>query len=102
VIDELFNELAQVISQIPAPLQRGLKISSRRLSESGYLDRRIVTAEGATGLLAEMVAFRHARPAAPRKAAAASAEAAEAKPKPLAAAARRAKWLKVDQVATYH
>ena len=102
VIDELFSELAQAIGQTPAPLQRAVKISARRLSESGYLDRRIVTAEGATGLLAEMVAFRHAKPTVPRKAALATAQTAEAKPKPLAAAARRAKWLKVDQLATYH
>ena len=102
VIDELFGELAQVIGQLPARLQRALKISARRLSESGYLDRRIVTAEGATGLLAEMAAFRHAKPRVPRKTAPASAQAVEAEPKPLATAARRAKWLKVDQVAVYH
>lgn len=49
-----------------------------------------------------MAAFRHAKPKIPRKTAPPSAQAVDAEPKPLAAAARRAKWLKVDQVAVYH
>lgn len=102
VIDELFSELARVIGQTSAPLQRALQVSARRMSESGYLDHRTITADGATGILAEMLASRHAKPATPRQAARASAHVAEAEPKPLAATARQAKWLKVDQVATYH
>ena len=101
VIDDLLSELAQAIEQTSAPLQRALQIAARRLSESGFLDHRIVTADGATGILAEMLAIRNADPATPRRAASETSRIAEATPKPLAAVARRAKWLKVDQVATY-
>src|SRR4029077_7893982 len=98
VIDELCGELAQAIEQTSAPRQRALQVAAQRLSESGFLDRRIVTADGATGALAEMIAIRNAGQATPRRAASESSHVVEATPKPLAAAARRAKWLKVDQV----
>jgi hypothetical protein len=101
VIDELFSELAQAIEQTSAPLQRALQIAAQRVSESGFIDCRIVTADGATGVLAEMLAIRNVGPATPRQTASESSHVAEATPKPLAAVARRAKWLKVDQVATY-
>ena len=77
VIDELFSELAR-----PSANPRTAAACPEDLrpppSESGYLDRRIVTAEGATGLLAEMLAFRHAKATVPRKAAPESAHTAEA------------------------
>ena len=59
VIAELSNELARVIEQTSASLQRALKIAAKRLAESGFLDHRIVTAEGASGVLAEMLAIRN-------------------------------------------
>lgn len=102
VIDELSSELAQAIEQTSAPRQRALQVAAQRLSESGFLDRRIVTVDGATGVLAEMLAIRNAGRSTPRRAASESSHVAEATPKPLAAVARRAKWLKVDQAATYH
>jgi hypothetical protein len=101
VIDELFSELAKAIERTSAPLQRALQIAAQRLSESSFLDGRIVTTDSATGLLAEMLAIRNADPATPRRSASESSHVAEATPKPLAAVARQAKWLKVDQLATY-
>ena len=100
VIDELFNELVQAIEQTSAPIQRVLQIAARRLSESGLLDSRSVTANRTNGVLAEMLDIRNADPATPRQAASESSHIGEATP-PLAAVARRVKWLKVDQVATY-
>lgn len=101
VIAELFSELSQVIEQTSAPLQRALQLAARRLAESGFLDHRIVTAEGGTEVLAEMLAIRNADHAAPHRIASEPSHAAEPAPKPLAAVARREKWLKVDQMATY-
>ena len=101
VIAELLNELALAIEQTSAPLQRALKIATRRLVESGFLDHRVVTVEDATGVLAEMLAIRNADQAAPRRIASELSHVAEPTPEPLAALARREKWLKVDQVATY-
>ena len=101
VIAELFSKLAQVIEQTSAPLQRALQLAARRLAESGFLDHRIITAEGATGVLAEMLAIRNADQATPSRIASEPSHVPEPTPKPLAAVARRAKWLKVDQVATY-
>ncbi len=98
VIDELFNELARTIERTSEPFQRALLIASRRLSGSGCLDQREVAADSATGVLAEMLASRNT----PRTVNwPPSRRADEPSPKPLAGVARRAKWLKVDQVAAY-
>jgi hypothetical protein len=98
VVNLLFSELARTIEQTSELLQRAMLIASQRLSDSGCLDQRNVTADGATGALAEMLARRNAprvlnwSPSTP---------AYEQLPEPLAKVARRSKWLKVDQVATY-
>lgn len=102
VIDELFSELNKAIEQTSTRLQHALQIAARRLSDSGFLlHRRITTTDTATGILAEMLAIRNAKPTTPRRADPESLHVVEVAPKPLATVARRAKWLKVDQVATY-
>ena len=100
VIDELYGELTQTIEQIPPRLQRVLGIAAQRMAEAGFLRQRIVAGDGGTGVLAEMLAIRNFGPlTTPRTET--ESHVVEAAPKPLAAVARRAKWLKVDQVATY-
>lgn len=101
VIDELFDELTRVVDQIPLRLQRALRIAAQRLAESGFLHRRVIATESASGILAELLAAREAGPSTPSRAVPKPSHVVDAAPKPLAVVARRAKWLKVDQVATY-
>lgn len=101
VIDELFDELTRVVDQIPLRLQRALRIAAQRLAESGFLRRRVIATESASGILAELLAAREAGPSTPSRAVPKPSHVVDAAPKPLAVVARRAKWLKVDQVATY-
>lgn len=101
VIDELLDELRRVVEQTPPRLQRALQIAARRLALSGLLHHRPVATDDATGTLAEMLAARQAGPSRRSPAVPRSAPIVDAASKPLAAVARRAKWLKVDQIVTY-
>lgn len=99
VIQSLQSELSGALERLPDRFQRTIQIAAYRLGESGFLQSRPLELEGTTGgVLARIVSSRerqeptmnsqHPKPT-------------EDKQKALAAVARRAKWLKVDQHATY-
>lgn len=102
VIDTLMEELNEAIERLPIRLRRAFCIAARRLGESGFLDRRVVTADPGTGVVVDMLQARGVgRPTKTQNAAPVARPTTDVAPKPLATVARRAKWLKVDQVATY-
>ncbi|MHA7294985.1 NACHT domain-containing protein [Arthrobacter sp. HLT1-21] len=100
VIDELRGQLAQAVEQISPRLQRALKFAAQRMVEAGFLSQRIVP--GAVGgKLPELFANRHLSSSSSPVMVSEPQRIVERNPKPLASVARRAKWLKVDQIAIY-
>jgi hypothetical protein len=98
VIDELFGELTRVIEQVTPRYQRAFQIAAQRLGEVGFLDRRPVTSRIDHGVLAVALAARSAERS---RASGPEIRTDGTDIRALASVVRRAKWLKVDQIATY-
>ena len=101
VVDELCGEFATVIKQLTPRLRRSWGIAARRLVQSGFVIRRIDPTYDVGALLAPMHRGQIAQSGATYGPEPTFASSADSNSKPLATVARKAKWLEVDQIATY-
>ncbi len=102
VIDTLMDQLDEAVERLPTRLRRAVYIAAQRLGESGFLATRAVTANPASRVVVEMLQARRVEQTPTRQNAASPPRTTtDIAPKPLATVTRRAKWLKVDQVAIY-
>lgn len=102
VILELFETLQATVDRLPPHRQRAFCIAAERLGRSGFLRSRPVIGSSDHALIASMLASRETpdsdlAPHAPARPAIPPADPLQ----PLAVIARRAKWLKVDQMPVY-
>lgn len=103
VIDELFGELVSVIERVSPRYQRAFQVAAVRLAHAGFLARRTVTSHADTGVLSTVLAARNSELThGPGSTAHRTQSTDDTKTRALAAVVRRAKWLQVDRVATYH
>ncbi|QDZ14170.1 NACHT domain-containing protein [Humibacter ginsenosidimutans] len=99
VINELDTRIVEVVGQLPDGLRRACRIAARRLAQAGFLAHGPVSTSP-DDPLHDWVG----RPDGEDEIILQQAKAAtrDTQPEPLAVVARRKKWLKVDQTATYH
>ena len=101
VIDELMQDLEHVLNRLPTELHTAVHDAAVRLGNSGFLAQREVTAVTTSNQVSELRTARYSAVKASDDSPNVPSFPSAKRPEPLAIVARREKWLKVDQTATY-